>query len=173
MVSNIDPLQRIQAEGFAYRSAVEGPPRLVVVFGIWLLFAPIVIGAAIMLAYALSEDLGQTISAGFTAFFLLFPVGLAVLLYRTAKKNIAKSREAGEAEDNRVIDLGNWVFIAPTLMIAVAIVLYLFSDTILSAAVFLILMLPTVCSVVVIYRTTKNFIVKSRAANKANDELIN
>src|SRR6478735_8409081 len=43
MVAAIDPIQQIQAEGFAYRSAVEGPPKLIIVVGMWLLFGPIVL----------------------------------------------------------------------------------------------------------------------------------
>lgn len=34
------PLERIHAQGFAFRSAVIGRPRLVVVIGMWILFMP-------------------------------------------------------------------------------------------------------------------------------------
>lgn len=43
MVAALDPLQHIYAEGFAYRSAVEGPPNLIILVGMWLIFAPMLI----------------------------------------------------------------------------------------------------------------------------------
>ncbi len=40
MYTTVDPIQPIQAEGFAYRSAVDGPPKLIILVGMWFLFAP-------------------------------------------------------------------------------------------------------------------------------------
>jgi hypothetical protein len=48
MVAAVDPLQHIYAEGFAYRSAVDGPPNLIVLVGMWLIFAPIVFATPLL-----------------------------------------------------------------------------------------------------------------------------
>ncbi len=53
-VSNLamfDPYTRTLAEGFALRSAVDGPPRLIVLAGIWMIFAP---GAVLSLIFVQS-----------------------------------------------------------------------------------------------------------------------
>jgi len=39
----IDPIQRIYAEGFAYRSAVSGPPKIIILVGMWLVFSPFLV----------------------------------------------------------------------------------------------------------------------------------
>jgi hypothetical protein len=43
-ISTIGPLEHLYAEGFAYRRAVRGRPKFVVVLGIWLLFLPGLLG---------------------------------------------------------------------------------------------------------------------------------
>jgi hypothetical protein len=35
-----DPIQRLSAEGYAYRKAAEMKPNIVVLIGVWLLFLP-------------------------------------------------------------------------------------------------------------------------------------
>src|SRR5687767_10737420 len=45
-VANVDPIQQIYAEGFAYRAAVDGPPSRIVLAGMWLIFAPVGFTAA-------------------------------------------------------------------------------------------------------------------------------
>ena len=88
MVSTVDPIQHILAEGFAYRSAVDGPPRLIVVVGIWLLFAPAVFAALFMLRDGFQDTFPQRL------FLLLLAVASFVILYRTTKNYIVKSRAA-------------------------------------------------------------------------------
>ena len=88
MVSTVDPLQHILAEGFAYRSAVDGPPRLMIVVGIWLLFGPTVFTTIFMLFD------GSLDSAPQRLFWLLFAAASIVILYRTTKNYIIKSRAA-------------------------------------------------------------------------------
>jgi len=39
----IDPIQRIYAEGFAYRSAVTGPPKVIILVGMWVRFSPLLV----------------------------------------------------------------------------------------------------------------------------------
>lgn len=40
LVAALDPMQKILAEGFVYRQAVDGPPKRIILIGIWLLFLP-------------------------------------------------------------------------------------------------------------------------------------
>jgi len=42
-ISTIGPLETAYTEGFAYRQAVQGRPKFIVVLGIWLIFFPILI----------------------------------------------------------------------------------------------------------------------------------
>ncbi|MEZ5425802.1 MAG: hypothetical protein R2747_06030 [Pyrinomonadaceae bacterium] len=43
LTSNTDPVQGLHGEGVAYRKAVEGKPKPVVLIGVWLLFAPVLV----------------------------------------------------------------------------------------------------------------------------------
>ena len=86
MVASVDPLQHIQAEGFAYRSAVDGPPNLIVLIGMWLLFAPV--------AFATPFLVFSTEYLPPRLLFLLLGVCSFVVLYRSTKNYIVKSREA-------------------------------------------------------------------------------
>ncbi|WP_348547567.1 hypothetical protein [Chthoniobacter sp.] len=90
MIAAVDPMQHIYAEGFAYRSAVDGPPRFIVLFGMWLLFAPLALAAPFILLNAFS--LGFPIAAPFA--FLGF--ASAVILYRTTRNYLVKSRSTRE-----------------------------------------------------------------------------
>jgi hypothetical protein len=40
-VANIDPMQQIRAEGFAFRAAVNSPPRGLILIGTWLAMLPL------------------------------------------------------------------------------------------------------------------------------------
>ena len=88
MVSAVDPLQHIYAEGFAYRSAVEGPPNLIVLAGMWLIFAPVAFASSLLV-------FGDAIR-GFTPRLVFIFLGAcsAVVLFRSTKNYIVKSREA-------------------------------------------------------------------------------
>ena len=50
-ISTIGPLETAYAEGFAYRQAVQGRPKFIVVVGIWLIFFPVLVT---MVAFSLS-----------------------------------------------------------------------------------------------------------------------
>lgn len=89
MVATIDPIQHIQAEGFAYRSAVEGPPKLIIVIGMWLIFGPMGLAMPFFLANGPVEFPG-------TAFLGLLSACSIVVLYRTTKNYIVKSRAIRE-----------------------------------------------------------------------------
>ena len=88
MVAAVDPLQHIYAEGFAYRSAVDGPPNLIVLVGMWFVFAPVVFAAPLLVfgdfIHAFSPRL----------LFLFLGACSAVVLFRSTKNYIVKSRKA-------------------------------------------------------------------------------
>src|SRR3954465_1049937 len=84
MVAAIDPIQQIHAEGFAYRSAVDGPPKLIIVLGMWLLFGPIVLLAPYLILGAFPVSLPQS------AFVAFLAVASVVLLYRTTRNYMVK-----------------------------------------------------------------------------------
>jgi hypothetical protein len=88
MVAAVDPLQHIYAEGFAYRSAVDGPPNLIVLVGMWLIFAPIVFATPLLVF----GDFIRAFSP--RLLFLFLGACSAVVLFRSTKNYIVKSREA-------------------------------------------------------------------------------
>jgi hypothetical protein len=90
MVATIDPIQQIHAEGFAYRSAVDGPPQLIIVVGMWLLFGPIILVTPFLLFGGIASGFPET------AFFTLLAVGSVIILYRTTKNYIVKSRSVND-----------------------------------------------------------------------------
>ena len=92
LISTIDPFQSTQAEGFAYRSAVDGAPSRVVLIGMWLIFAPPAIGLLAALAMSAMDDLWEN------AAFLPFGAVSPIILYRTTKNYLIKSRAALRAE---------------------------------------------------------------------------
>ena len=65
MVAAIDPLQHIYAEGFAYRSAAEGPPNLIVLVGMWLIFAPVLFGTTLLVFGDFVLGLSPSIAVSF------------------------------------------------------------------------------------------------------------
>lgn len=97
MVSTIDPIQSIYAEGFAYRSAVEGTPRLIVVVGMWMLFGPLAVIAPILTFSNASTPDAVDLLQPEGIPLPLFVLGSAVILYRTTKNYVVKSRMARAA----------------------------------------------------------------------------
>ena len=87
MVSTIDPIQQIQAEGFAYRSAVDSPPKLIIVIGMWAIFFPGVL-LPIFVVPALPIPLIQLLF--YTALFFIS----IIVIYRVTKNYITKTRES-------------------------------------------------------------------------------
>lgn len=85
MVAAIDPLQHIYAEGFAYRSAVDGPPNLVVLIGMWLIFAPAGLASAVVAFGSGTRGLPPRL------LFIFFVVCSVVVLFRSTKNYIVKS----------------------------------------------------------------------------------
>ena len=88
MVAAVDPLQHIYAEGFAYRSAVEGPPNLIILAGMWLIFVPVLFVTALLVFGDFVRGLSPRL------LFLFFGVCSVVVLFRSTMNYIVKSREA-------------------------------------------------------------------------------
>lgn len=111
-ISTIGPLERCYAEGFAYRRAVRGRPKFIVVLGIWFLFFPSLlaciglfcstVGLGVLNEFigfwpfrvvTASTRVGSNLPGGNSGFvdvlFLLFSVSwgaiAAVMLYRVTK----------------------------------------------------------------------------------------
>jgi len=81
-------LESAFAEGAVYRAAVERPRRLIVVLGIWLIFCPIGLTGAVILAAA--RNIG-TIDRGLGGLALVFSL---VMIVKTTKNYIGKAQPA-------------------------------------------------------------------------------
>jgi hypothetical protein len=88
MVAAVDPIQQIHAEGFAYRSAVDGPPKLIILIGMWLLFGPLALMGPTLLIDGASNGIPKAI------LFNILSACSAIILYRTTRNYIVKSRLA-------------------------------------------------------------------------------
>lgn len=91
MVANIDPIQQIASEGFTFRSAVDGPPKPIILIGTWLAFLPIA-GIALLGMFGLGGG-----------FSLLMPLLLLIsigILYRVTRNYLVKSRASKQATED-------------------------------------------------------------------------
>jgi hypothetical protein len=93
MVANVDPIQHILAEGFGYRSAVDGPPSLIVLIGVWLLFAPMIIWLPY---FAFWGGYATRVERAFHGFFF---VAFVVILYR-ATRNYRRKRAVNREQNS-------------------------------------------------------------------------
>lgn len=89
LLSNTDPLQRIQTEGFLYGKAVESKPKLIVLIGVWMLFLPAAFICAMWALLVFSEGIGSG-AVGFMFFWVAIAATLFFLLiiYRVTKNYI-------------------------------------------------------------------------------------
>jgi len=105
-ISTIGPLETAYAEGFAYRQAVQGRPKFIVVLGMWLIFFPILVT---MIAFSLSilkkgmEGTGGLV--GIIGFFLFwicvgFAVISAIMLCRVTKNFLTIPKRTLDATDD-------------------------------------------------------------------------
>jgi len=86
----IDPIQRIYAEGFAYRSAVTGPPKVIILVGTWLSLSPLLLlGGSYFFSQA--HVLLKLLGAGYSLL-------AAAILYRVTLNFIVKRRAAQQEE---------------------------------------------------------------------------
>ena len=79
LLSNVDPLQTIRAEGVLYRRMTERKPKIIVITGSWLLFFPGVVGGLFLIATTIIQGIG----GGFGA-FLLFWIGVIIFAVSSA-----------------------------------------------------------------------------------------
>lgn len=84
----IDPIQRIYAEGFAYRSAVTGPPKVIILVGMWLVFSPLLV----MGYYGLASEIHILEKIIYLGGFLI----AAAILFRVTLNFIVKRRALDE-----------------------------------------------------------------------------
>jgi hypothetical protein len=91
--ANVGPWERTLSEGFAYRQAVSGPPKRIILAGMWFLFGP----ALIISCFCLFT--GIRLYNGFdgkgiveSVAMLVMAVVCAVLLFRTTRNYICKKR---------------------------------------------------------------------------------
>ncbi len=85
------PYEQILMEGFAYRRAVDGPPSKIVLWGIWVIFAPSVL-ASLLGVTSWPAGFGHIVAASG-----LFGI---IILYRATANYRAKRRQSLEAESN-------------------------------------------------------------------------
>ena len=94
-LSTVCPFQTTLMEGFAYRQAVSGPPRKIILFGMWFMFAPLLILSWFSLCWTIwlasSNGFVQECIGMFICTFL-FGLVSAVLLFRTTRNYIRNKR---------------------------------------------------------------------------------
>jgi ribosomal protein L40E len=93
-ISTIGPLESVYAEGFAYRQAVQGRPKLIVVFGIWLIFFPCLLVSLGLILTILNEGIRGIVGLLFFWLFVGFGVICAVMLYRVTRNFLTKPKPA-------------------------------------------------------------------------------
>jgi len=88
------PFERTLAQGFAFRAAVTGKPKLIVVIGMWILFFPPVCAAIFGLYAAM---IGQA-----PVFSLLISLAMgsigSILIYKTTKNYFSHSKKDSEQD---------------------------------------------------------------------------
>jgi hypothetical protein len=101
LLSNTDPLQRIQAEGYLYGRVVDSRPKPVILIGVWVLCLPWALIAGSFALMILFAGIGSGM-AGFIAFWgavalTIFP---AVVLYKVTRNYLKQPERArDEIED--------------------------------------------------------------------------
>jgi hypothetical protein len=95
-------MEHLYAEGAAYRKAVEGRPKFVVLLGVWLIFFPCLV-VCLCLMLAIVVGLGSGV-AGLIFFWLLCALGVicAVMLYRVTKNYISLPKQGNEQPEQRL-----------------------------------------------------------------------
>jgi len=98
-LSTIGPAETPLAEGYAYRQAVSGPPKKVVLVGMWMLFGPLLAVAVYLLASILGDFrfLGSGLeSAGMVVGLLFMGAISGSLLLRTTLNFMRRKKDRGE-----------------------------------------------------------------------------
>jgi hypothetical protein len=91
VTATLNPVSTIQAEGFIFRKALDGPPTPIVLVGVWILFLPLFVISAGAAIYYILYERG---SVGF--FFFWVFVGMTyiafIILFRMTKKYVIARR---------------------------------------------------------------------------------
>lgn len=91
-MTNLDPFQAIQTQGFLLRKSLEGRPKLIVLLGVWILHLPVLV---IGLFVAVHMFLNLRSRAEFVFIFAM--AGLAyyafIVLYRITKNYLTSSKK--------------------------------------------------------------------------------
>ena len=88
------PFERTLAQGYAFRAAVTGKPKLIVVIGMWILFFPPVCAGIFGLYAALS---GQAPVFSFLVSLVIGIIG-GILIYKTTKNYFFHSKKDSEQD---------------------------------------------------------------------------
>lgn len=94
-MTNLDPFQSIQTQGFLFRKSLEGKPKLIVLIGVWILHLPVLV---VSVGVAVNLLINLRSRAEFVFIFAM--CGLAyyafIVLYRITKNYLTggKKKEA-------------------------------------------------------------------------------
>jgi len=97
-LSVIGPWERIQAAGFAYREAVSGPPKPIILLGVWLLFFPGVLASAFWIGHLLPPPTDDRWGPLGTVALLVGSCAICAGILIRATTNYFKKRTAPETE---------------------------------------------------------------------------
>ncbi len=82
----------IEAEGFLFRKALDRPPSLIIVIGIWILFMPAGVASALLAIYLILNQQGLANFVFFWAFVAVSYIAF-VILYRITKNFVTRRSE--------------------------------------------------------------------------------
>lgn len=98
--ATLAPVPSIRTQGFLFRKAVDKPPNLIAVIGIWILFAPTVAAGVYAATNLILTKRGLT----YFLFFWVF-VGMTycsvVILYRVTKNYIVARGKPAASKDQQ------------------------------------------------------------------------
>jgi hypothetical protein len=102
-ISTVGPLERTLADGFMYRQAVAGRPKLIVVIGIWMMFLPVLIVSLSLLVMILIENFGGFFrETGLAVVMSALLLVSFIILFRTTKNHFIARRKIPNETDSEV-----------------------------------------------------------------------
>ena len=99
--ATLDPLGAVQAQGFLYRKALEGRPKLFTLVCVWALNLPVFVGGIYGAIYV---SLHSDAVSGFAFFWLLMGFALLsfAILYRITKNYVTIPKKRWEDDDEQL-----------------------------------------------------------------------
>lgn len=99
LLSHVDPIQSIRAEGMMYAKAVDAKPRFVILFGIWVIFLPVFLVSLMASGSVILGGLGSGMSG-----FIFFWGGIAISIFSfvmlfKVTRNYFRAGESGDKLD--------------------------------------------------------------------------